>query len=394
MGIIKRKWTWQMPGKAVIRQVLAASGIIISIGLATLLIGLAEGGRLELERQYGMEGSRLFVIKNDSGYDALEDADLRILTEKMKEVRTVVPVYKADIMLESYKAKKLHTMFATSAEYRSIYNLELLYGRFITAHDHEKMSRITVIDAQSALALFGTVNAVGQQVRTVLAGEEIALTVAGVCRNPAATPVSYLKEEFENFCFIPDTLINRIAKDDHIDRIIIAVPDVLSDDEVESKINYYLKKENSPGGNYRIEGYRQLFTVEAFFEDYGYMLAAIFLIALLGGITTLSSVLLIWKENNRKRIGLQKFYGASKSDIRWEVILKSIRISIMCGMAGVILGYTGGIATGFFLGVSMVLTFPMLAAGFFVAVAAGVAAGIFPAIQSGAVDEYDVIFEA
>lgn len=375
------------------RYVLTAFGIVIGISIMTAAIGVFESGKFVLKQRFGNEGTRLFTISNGNGYGALKAEDINVLEKKMPEVKEAIPVYAVDIELQSFKASKTAKMIASEAAYHAFYNLEMVYGRFFTESEVKKESRTVIIDEMTALSLFGIKNALGQQIQADLENEEVALTVIGVCRNPKPTIRAYIKDAFEGFCYIPSTLLSKKSRENSIKKIVVMTPDIFLEDEICAKMSYYLNRENGEKGSYQVESYQQLERIDAFMDSYLYMMIAIAGIALLGGGSTLTGILLLWKEEKRKRIGIQKFFGAGMQDIKWEVLLKSICICLLCGLNGLILGFLMGKLIGFFLGVKMILTFCVLTADFFVSVAVGLAAGIYPASKAAAINEYDVIWE-
>jgi putative ABC transport system permease protein len=106
---------------------------------------------------------------------------------------------------------------------------------------------------------------------------------------------------------------------------------------------------------------------------------------LVGGIGIMNIMLASVLERTRE-IGVRRAVGARRLDVQLQFVTESFTISLIGGVAGILLGI--GLARGIsaYAGWSTVVSLGALVASTAVAMAVGVISGLYPAVQASRLD--------
>jgi putative ABC transport system permease protein len=102
-------------------------------------------------------------------------------------------------------------------------------------------------------------------------------------------------------------------------------------------------------------------------------------VALLVGGVGVANIMVISVLERRQEIGLRRALGATRRQIRLQFLTESVTLSLLGGLAGVLLGLTTSLAYAAYRGWPLVLPAEALAGGVLAAVTIGAAAGLYPA---------------
>jgi putative ABC transport system permease protein len=102
-------------------------------------------------------------------------------------------------------------------------------------------------------------------------------------------------------------------------------------------------------------------------------------VALLVGGVGVANIMVISVLERRQEIGLRRALGATKRQIRLQFLTESVTLSLLGGLAGVLLGVTTSLVYAAYRGWPLTLPAEALSAGVLAAVLVGAAAGLYPA---------------
>jgi len=110
------------------------------------------------------------------------------------------------------------------------------------------------------------------------------------------------------------------------------------------------------------------------------------IITLLGSVIGLMNIMLVSVAERTREIGVSKALGARSSLIKRQFLTESIMISLMGGLAGIILGVLAGNGLGLVFHVGFVVPWMWVMAGVTVCAAVGIISGIYPAMKAARLD--------
>ncbi len=103
------------------------------------------------------------------------------------------------------------------------------------------------------------------------------------------------------------------------------------------------------------------------------------IITLLSAGVSLMNIMLVSVTERTKEVGLQKAIGATSANIRNQFLTESLLISLLGGIAGIMLGVLIALALSMFLHTDFTVPWGWVGIGLAVCVVVGLASGIYPA---------------
>ena len=114
-------------------------------------------------------------------------------------------------------------------------------------------------------------------------------------------------------------------------------------------------------------------------------------IALLASGVGVMNIMLVSVTERTKEIGIRKSIGAKKKHILVQFLLEALALSLLGGLAGVLLGIAGGNAAGHLLNAALVFPWGWAFAGIAVCSAIGIGFGLYPAWKAAALDPIEAL---
>jgi len=118
---------------------------------------------------------------------------------------------------------------------------------------------------------------------------------------------------------------------------------------------------------------------------------AISAIALLASGVGVMNIMLVSVTERTKEIGIRKSIGAKKRNILMQFLIEAVVLSLVGGLAGVILGVAGGNVVAQLLNASIVFPWGWAAAGLLVCSAIGIGFGFYPAWKAASLDPIEAL---
>lgn len=372
-------------GARKLRTVLSALGITIGIGAMVAVLGLSRSGSAELEDRISALGTNLLRVNAGQGFgggDATLPEEAVAMIGRIGPVEFVSAVGTVD---ESVLANDLVnpnqtgglTVKTAEPNLLEALNGSVNRGRFI---DDASGSTPTVVLGSVAAERLGIRSADGTQ---VLVGDEW-FTVIGTLNSfddQTDDVETALFNDLDRAVFIgadiaeslfetprnPETIYIR-SDEDFIDDVIGVLPgtaDPESPEEVEV-----------------IRPSDALEAQEAASSTFDNLFLGLGAVALLVGGIGIANVMVIAVIERRNEIGLRRALGATRAHIRRQFLLEALLLSILGGIAGVLLGSGVTALWANRQGWRIVIPPEAIAGGLIAAVLIGALAGLYPAIRA------------
>ncbi len=351
--------TWQEIFNSIsrnkIRTIITVIGVLWGIFLYIVLSGASKGVDNGFERQFErISSNSLFIweqytsipyagFKTGRGIK-LKLKDLEILKKRIPEIKDIV-------------ARNVRGVFGSSGgnvvrgQKKGTYNIygdfpvfikvatKNIYegGRFINETDIQLKRKVCVIGEKTEQELFANdENPIGKYIRI----NNIYFKVIGVHK--------YVPEggNFANDgdIHLPFSTYQKLFNTgDNVDFLIVAGYDNVDIVSVEKEVRSILKEIHSisPKDNRAIGGFNlgELFDrIIRFASGMEFLSLAIGLATILGGIIGIGNILLISVKERTKEIGIRRAIGATPKEIRTQIIIESVFLTIISGITGIILG--------------------------------------------------------
>jgi putative ABC transport system permease protein len=281
------------------------------------------------------------------------------------------------------------TLEGDTASVTDVYDLNLKDGRFFTDGDVERSANVVVLGNDTADGLFGTINAIGQDV--TIAG--MVFTVVGVM-DKQKQAFGGGKNPEDNKAFFPVTTFHKIHPEILDYWISLKFDDQKNKSLVQDELTELLRRRrkvaNAAPDNFAIFGTDTLTRLwdQITFGLFALMLSLSAVGLLVGGVGVMNIMLVSVTERTRE-IGVRKAIGASKQVILSQFTLEAITLCAVGGIIGVIFG--SAIALGIHLVFPSLLSAGWITVAFVSSCAIGLIFGIYPAWKAANLNPIDAL---
>lgn len=387
-----------------VRTALAVLGVFLGtfslILVSNLADSLAQKGQLELDKL----GKNFLAIRSgtavvrpghatrlftEAANLSLDDA--RAIAAGAPLVTAVSPASSKNFPVR-YGGVTLSSILVTGASpnYSEVRNFYPQEGSFITDEQNQRLERVAVVGRKVAEKLFGGDSPLG---KTILIWR-VPCRVIGVMEEKG---VDASNVDQDNQIFVPlNTFLRRFVNKDYVNYIFVQTADssALIPAKAQSEEILRLRHHLKPGqkDDFTVINPKDMLALKsqatALITVLGRIAATVSF--LIGAIGILSIMILIVNER-RVEIGIRRAVGSRKRDIILQFLLESSFISLMGGVAGVVVGLL--ISTLVFT--LSQLPFSISSGGLMVSFAAsvivGILAGIYPSQKATTIQPVDVI---
>lgn len=383
------------------RAILTMLGIVIGIGSVISIVSIGDTMRSMFASLYQDIGiTQGFVQVRSWMIDDFRQSDWFTLDEmaRVKEVFGDEIAYIDSNAYETAEAvfgrNKVRFEFSgIDYNYQDVQPVNVVYGRYLNEGDILGRKRNALMDADSAMKLFGTENAVGKMFRTTFYGDTMDFTVVGVYRKEMS-PFQKLMmggNSDNGAAYIPYTILT--WPNDFFGVLhVFASEDVDLADFYTRLQNYIAKvKGRSPEQLYVQTAVDEMGSVDQVMGGLSAAVGGIAAISLLVGGIGIMNIMLVSVTERTREIGIRKALGAKTRDVLIQFLTESAILSAMGGIIGIIIG-TGLVSIGgMALGVPVVIKplVVLLAVGFSAMV--GIFFGLYPASKAAKSDPIDAL---
>jgi putative ABC transport system permease protein len=358
------------------RSFLTMLGIMIGVLSIVVLVAIAQGANSAVVANIEGLGTNLLTVSIRARRN--NPVTLAKLTELSGEdgIAYVAPTLTSSGTLKAGLIQYEDGSFiGTTPGYEYIRSWTIRKGRFITQPDLDNRSFVAVIGQEVAVELFGNINALGLN----FTYNGYNFTVIGVLGEIGESVAG----SGDNLVVFPFTLAERLFSSKGISSFYVSANSSESVDMAQAAITSYMDrliKSASSSTTYRI--YNQsamLETLSATTSMLTLMLGGIAAISLLVGGIGIMNIMLVSVSERTREIGIRKAIGASRGNILSQFLIEALVVSVLGGLAGLLLSLIGVRVLAPLLNESLAVS-PVIAAiaiGFSMLI--GIIFGLYPA---------------
>ena len=355
------RMSWQNIRSNKTRTFLTMLGIIIGVTAIIALITTVEGATGEITSQFSALGAGKVSVSvtGTSIKHGLNSEDIA----KIAAIDNIAGV-DPSVTLSRHIAHEGTLLEDTSIEGRSAAyfsgeSTAVSSGRALTSMDMDAYSRVCLVDGDIRAALFPNENPIGQEI--VISG--LTFTVVGVLDDGSDNDVmramsAMNSADSSGTVIIPYPAALRMSGSGSVNSLTLYLADTDKADQTIDQVEELL----NATFNYRDNAFRilnldsLLDTMDTITGMMTTMLAGIASIALLVGGIGIMNMMLVSVSERTTEIGLRKALGARPGLIQAQFLLESVMLSLMGGLAGILLGnmlsYIIAVAIGFTFSIS------------------------------------------
>jgi len=360
MNILFKKDTWQEIYHSLrnnkLRTFLTMIGVGWGMFLYVILLGASNGVANGFNKAFsGFATNSIFMWaqSTDIPYDgfpkgrimSLHIGDIASIKNKIPEVKEISPrnskggQFGAAINITRNGKNGSYSIYGDYPIGDEISKKDLSFGRYINDADINGNKNVAVIGNEVYEAFFDAKkheNPIGKAITI----QGIYFTVIGVFKVATNGP----RMESDDSIFIPFTTFNKMFNNgDVADMFAIVGKDNANLDNVESQIKNVLKEkyhvspeDENAFGSFNIA--KEFKKLTGFLTGMQFLTIAVGSLTIIAGIIAISNILLITVKERTKEIGIRRALGAKPAEVRNQILLESVVITLLSGFIGFILG--------------------------------------------------------
>ncbi|MBG0786047.1 MAG: ABC transporter permease [Anaerolineaceae bacterium] len=382
-----------------VRSFLTTLGIIIGVAAVIVMLAVSAGAEAAIAEQINSLGANLLIITPMRGVPgasrtlviddalAINDQIMNIAGVSAEQAPPPQNIKANNISLEEIQ------VIGTTADFPVVRDYPVAMGRYFTTEEDEREARAAVLGAGIAADLFGEMDPTGQ---TITVGTT-KLTVIGVMESKGIVA----DVDYDGRIYIPiqlafdEYITSSSMNGDRVRNIYVKVSDAEDMESVNQKITYLLAE------RHEVEPYDADFSVstqqdiistqEATTEAFRNLLGWVAGVSLVVGGIGIMNIMLVSVTERTREIGLRQALGARPGDVLMQFLIEAIILSLVGGLAGVLLGVGGVYAFGELGGMRTEIVPLSIPLSFGAAAVIGIFFGYYPANQAAKLEPIDAL---
>lgn len=387
-----------------LRSFLTTLGIIIGVAAVIIMLAVSAGAEAEIEDQISGLGANLIMVTPFRSFGGVRGGpgggggpgnittftydEVLFLSQNLQNV--------SGVSLEQSTSQNVKggastmtgvSIVGVTADFLEVRDYEVAQGRFFTAAENDATQRVAILGAGIAEDMFDTTNPIGQQVRigssrfTVI-GVMAEQGVVGATDNDGRIyiPASVVFKKFGGTGFGGNRVRMILVKaegGDALEGVMAQITALLAGrrnvDPAEPNFGVRTQQDIVDARSSTTAAFRSLLA----------WVAAVSLVV--GGIGIMNIMLVSVTERTRE-IGLRQALGARPRDVQRQFLLEAVMLSLVGGLAGLIVGVGGSFVFGELGGMRTELVPLSLPLAFGASAAVGIFFGYYPATQAARLD--------
>lgn len=384
---------------------LAVAGVFVGVAAVISLMSLGGSTRLQVLQEIEKLGTNHLIIEaarqtrpaagRGSGENNLTGGSSVAQTLTMEDaqelsalpgVKYSLPLFKQDTVdIKAGSQVYSTTVFSASVDFPAVFNSYPERGTFFSLEEYEAARRVAVLGRTVALELFGSLDAVGHQVRI----NNVLFEVAGILEEKGTDPAG---EDLDDLIVIPLTTAGRrVFGEEFLTHIYLYVESVDIMDEVSLlagivlRENHNLERGDEDDFN-KLNRLELLETHSMVGETLeGLIIILVIVVFLAGGMGIMAIMLMSLRERSWE-IGLRRSLGATHLDILIQFLLEALCLGLVGGFIGITAGIIISLTVSLAMYLPIFISLQAVIFSFLASISLGLLFGVYPALKASHLD--------
>lgn len=380
------------------RSFLTMLGMIIGISSVIAIVSLGDTMRSIVASEYESVGTGLayaYINTPDGVYTENElftNDDMDQLKEAMGDKLTYVGFNsstRAD--LQAGRKKEMVYLSGLSANPTAYKDPKIIYGRMLNDKDIRDKRNFVVLDQTTALAIFGTVDAVGKTLKTTINNNAEELLVIGIFENTDSALMKLMSGGGFAMAYVPEPLL--AGSDPFMWSIYFCMNEDVDVAQTQVQAQTYIARmKNQPLENVQCySAMQEMGSIDGMLSALSAVLGSIAAISLVVGGIGIMNIMLVSVTERTREIGIRKALGARTKDILIQFLIESAAISAAGGAIGTLLGISVVAIGGMVVGIAVVVKASVVCMSVAFSAVVGLTFGLYPARKAAKKDPVEAL---
>jgi putative ABC transport system permease protein len=340
-----------------LRSFLAMLGVIIGVASVIVMVSVATGAGQAIEERIRALGTNLLIVSPGSftsgGRRAgegtaipLSESDLRIIRAKVPGVAAVAGVVTGSAPLVAGASNWTTQVNGVNEDYLEVRDWQLTEGRNFTEAELRSGAKVVILGATTARELFGSAQAVGEQVRVM----NVPFTVIGLL---SVKGQSGWGSDQDDTALVPISTARRRlfgaeqTVPDNLRQIMVEIASAEEMSEAQAEIETLLRERRrvraGTPDDFRVRDMADFIRTRTETQSIlSVLLGATAAISLVVGGIGIMNIMLVSVTERTREVGLRMAVGARRRDILSQFLIEAVTLCVVGGLIGLTIG--GGAA--------------------------------------------------
>jgi putative ABC transport system permease protein len=389
-----------------LRSALTMLGIVIGVGAVIVMIAVGGGAHARVEEQIRALGSNLLLVTPGSttsggarmGFGSgstLTEDDVAAINREIPEA-LAAPALRGSAQVIWGNSNWSTQVFGVTPEYLEVRQWPLASGRTFEAGEMAGAAKVALVGATVAKQLFGSADPLDQSIRV----KRVPFTVIGVLDVKGQ---SLMGTDQDDLILVPiKTARSRVlgtasaARNRTIGTIWVKAADGVDTRVVEDQVRALLRQRHriqaGADDDFSLRNLQEVMAAqEASSRVLALLLAAVASVSLLVGGIGIMNIMLVSVTERTREIGLRMAVGARTRDILGQFLVEAVTLSLIGGLAGVVLGIGTSVLIAELAGWRIVLSAHAVGLAVAFAFVIGVFFGFYPARKAARLNPVEAL---
>jgi len=378
-----------------LRSMLTMLGIIIGVGAVITMVALGNGAQKAVRDRIAALGANvLTVTAGQAMFGGIRITDRTILSTDDYDallrdahlLKAVVPEMQQSLQVKYGNQNSNLNIVGTTANYTTVKNYTLPYGRMFTEGEDQARQRYAVLGASVPRMLGG--NPAGMIHQTLLI-RGIPFEIIGVLSEKGSA--GGFGNPDEQILIPLETARYRVFGSNRLRSFSVQVKDSVPVEQGMVDLERVLRREHKirPGGenDFTIRNQQDvLATQEQATQVFTSLLASIAAVSLLVGGIGIMNIMLVSVTERTREIGVRKALGATRINILMQFLIEALTLCLLGGVIGILLGIATAIVLSKVMQWNTLISPMAVAIAFLFSAAVGLFFGLWPARRASRLD--------
>lgn len=386
------------------RSALTMLGIIIGVGAVITMLAVGTGARQRIGEQIASIGSNLIMVVPGSTtaggirmgagtQSTMTLGDAEAIQKECPSVLYVAPVHSGVAQVVYGNQNWSTGITGTTMNMLYVRDWPLSAGKLFTEEEVRSAAKVCLLGQTVVDNLFGGINPVGQIIRI----KKIPFTVIGILEAKGQDPGGH---DQDDTIYVPVTTAQKQLFGTQFPGMIrmIMVKAKSTEDlaAAERQINELLRQRHHIGqkqdDDFTVRNLTQMMqAAEQSTKVMTLLLGAIASVSLLVGGIGIMNIMLVSVTERTREIGIRMAIGAKTWDIRLQFIIEALILSMIGGVAGIVIGISGSKILSMLFGWSTIVSPLSIFLAFGFSGLVGIFFGFYPAYKASLLNPIDAL---
>ncbi len=383
-----------------LRSSLTVLGIVIGVAAVITMVTIGSGATAQVTAQISSLGSNLLNVRPGqrghgpggarSEAKSFEIGDSEAIEREISGLAAVAPAASKTTLAIFGNENWSTTVTGSDNAYLEVRAWPLQSGRPFTGGEVRAGKLVCILGATVRQKLFAAQDPLDATIRL----GKLPCQVIGVLRSKGQ---SGFGADEDDFVLVPlRALQRRMAGNQDVDAIFVSAEDGVSTTTVQRNIESLLRERRRLGpkdeDDFHVMDMQEIVSaVAGTSRVLTALLGAVAAVSLLVGGIGIMNIMMVSVTERTREIGTRLAIGALEREVLLQFLVEAVVLSLLGGIAGIILGLLAAAGGVRLLGVPFVFDPSIVVTAFLFSGAVGIAFGYFPARQAARLDPIEAL---